>query len=88
MASTIEAAALDRMLEAVGHCLTPESAQQVVELRADPQLQARLDELADKSTAGTLSAEERSEYEAYVRALDFITILQNKARAALRPADS
>jgi hypothetical protein len=88
MASTIETAALDRMLEAVGRCLTPESAQHVVELRADPALQARLDELADKSTAGTLTDDERSEYETYVRALDFITILQNKARAALQKAAS
>jgi hypothetical protein len=88
MATTIEAAALDRMLEAVGRCLTPESAQQVAELRADPKLQARLDELADKSTQDKLSADERSEYETYVRALEFISILQSKARAALRPADS
>lgn len=88
MASTVETAALDRMLEAVGRCLTPESAQQVVELRADPRLQARLDDLADKSTGGTLTDDERSEYETYVRALDFITILQNKARAALGHAAS
>jgi hypothetical protein len=84
MASTVETAALDRMLESVGRCLTPESARQVVELRGDATLQARLDELADKSTAGTLTADEHSEYETYVRALDFIAILQNKARAALR----
>lgn len=88
MASTIEAAALDRMLEAVGRCLTPGLAQQVVDLRGDPQLQARLDKRADKSTQDTLSADERSEYETYVRALDFVPILQSKARGALRPADS
>ncbi len=88
MAITIEAAALDRMLDAVGSCLNPESAQQLLELRADPQLQARLDELADKSTAGTLSAAERSEYDTYVRALDFIAVLQGKARRSLGRANS
>ena len=88
MASTVETAALDRMLDALGRCLTPESAQQVVGLRADSQLQSRLDELAEKSTEGTLSDDERTEYETYVRALDFIAVLQNKARAALRQAGS
>ena len=87
MATTVETAALDRMLEAVGRCLTPESAQQIVDLRADPRLQARLDELAEKSTNGLLTADEQSEYETYVRALDFITVLQNKARRAIeRPS--
>jgi len=71
------------MLEALSRCFTPESARQVVGLRADPQLQARLDELADKSTEGALTDDERSEYETYVRALDFIAILQAKARTAL-----
>ena len=80
MASTVEAAALDRLLDAVGRCLNAESAQQIVELRADSQLQARLDELADKANDGRLSDEERSEYETYVRALDFIAVLQGKAR--------
>jgi hypothetical protein len=88
MASTVETAALDRMLEAVGRCLTRESAEQVVVLRADPQLQSRLDELAGKSSDGTLSDDERSEYETYVRALDFIAILQSKARASLGRAKS
>jgi hypothetical protein len=84
MASTIESAALDRLLTAVGRCLTRESAQQIVEVRADANLQTRIDELADKSTSGTLSPDERTEYETYVRALDFIAILQVKARESLR----
>jgi molybdenum cofactor cytidylyltransferase len=49
-------------------------------LRADSAVQSRVDELAEKSTSGTLTGEERSEYEAYVAASTFIAILQAKAR--------
>lgn len=75
--------ALDRLLEPVGRCFTPDVARKIVELRADPGLQARIDELADKSTEGRLSEEERSQYETIVRAIDFIAVLQAKARAVL-----
>ena len=39
--------------------------------------------MADKCNEGQLSPEERAEYEALVRAIDFITILQSKARRRL-----
>jgi len=75
--------ALARLLEPVGRCFTPEVAQALVNLHADPIVQARLEELADKSTEGTLSEEERAEYEAYVHAIDFIAVLQAQARRLL-----
>jgi hypothetical protein len=39
--------------------------------------------LAEKSTEGQLSADERSEYEGYVRANKFVAILQRQARALI-----
>jgi hypothetical protein len=75
--------ALDRILAPVGRCLTPEVARALVRLRADDEMHARLEELADKSTEGTLSPAERDEYTAYVSALDFLAVLQAKARAVL-----
>ena len=74
---------LARLLEPVGRCLTPEVAKALVELQADPSVQVRIDELADKCTEGALSAAERSEYEAYVHAIDFIAALQAQARGLL-----
>ena len=74
---------LDRILEPVGRCFTAEGAKRLLELRADPTVQKRVDELADKSTAGTLLPEERTEYEAYVAASAFIAVLQSKARIIL-----
>lgn len=82
---------LARFLEPVGRCLNPEVARGLLSLRADATMQERLDELADKSTAGTLTDAERVEYEAYVHAVDFISILQAHARrllAAASPRDT
>jgi hypothetical protein len=83
MTTAQKTAVLDRMLDPVGRCLTPDSARQLVALRADPTDQARIDELADKSTEGQLSPEERAEYEFYIAANNVIAILQAKARRVL-----
>lgn len=70
---------LARLLEPVGQCLTPEVAKAIVNLRANPHMQARIEELADKCTEGMLSPEERAEYETFVHAIDFIAVLQAQA---------
>ncbi len=74
---------LDRLFDAIGRCLNREAARALVELRADPEVQARAKELAEKCNEGKLSAEERAEYEAYVQVSDFIAILKSKARLFL-----
>jgi hypothetical protein len=83
MADAAVAAALDRLLEPVGRCLTPEVARALMGLRTDPETQARIDELADKCTEGQLTAAERAEYETYIQANDFLGVLQAKARRVL-----
>ena len=76
--------ALDRLLDPVGRCLTRRSAQALLNLQADSDLQAHIEDLlARKSTAGKLTAEERSEYEALVAAGTIISILKSKARVLL-----
>ncbi len=77
---TYEPTVLARILEPLAKCLTPEVAQEIIKLRADSVLQARVTALASKNTEGTLTEEERSEYESYVHATNFISILQAKAR--------
>jgi hypothetical protein len=71
---------LDRVLAAVGQCLDRKSAESLRRLRADADMQARIQELADKCTEGTLSEEERQEYDAMMRVGNFVAILQAKAR--------
>ena len=83
MIASLEKSALDQVLTPVAHCFTPAVARKVASLRADPQFQARMDEFARKANEGELSEEEYSEYEAYVEAIDIISILQSKARRTL-----
>jgi hypothetical protein len=73
----------EQLLEPVGRCLTPDVARSLLKLRAPLAAQARVEALADKCTAGALTPEEESEYDAYVWAGNLIAILQAKARALL-----
>lgn len=74
---------LDRVLDPVMECFTPEVARRLADLRADAQLQARVDELAGKANEGQLSAEEQAEYDKYREGYHLVTVLQAKARRFL-----
>jgi len=78
------AALLDRIFDPFRDVLTPEFARRVLAWHADDEIERRLDELGDKCNEGTITAGEREEYETYVRSIDFIGILQAKARAVLQ----
>jgi hypothetical protein len=67
----------------VGRCLSEKAARELASLRADPEAHARVSELAGKCNEGTISDEERAEYESYVMAAGIVAILQAKARARL-----
>lgn len=73
-------------MDPVTECLTLDGARRLAGLRADPAVQARIDDLADRCTEGRLSPEERSEYETCVNFIDFIGLLQAKARRLLSSA--
>jgi hypothetical protein len=81
--STVEATYLDRLLTPVTQCFTPEVAERLIALPEDTEVQSRIGELAEKANEGTLSAEERAEYEDYIEVVDLIGILQSRARAVL-----
>ena len=75
---------LDRLLEPLAGCLSPDVAAKVANLRADEAMQARIDYLADHANEGLLTDEEEEEYVGYLHAIDVITVLQAKARSQLR----
>lgn len=79
-------AALERLLAPLTRGLNLEAARTLVDFQVDPETVARIDQLSEGCTAGTLTDIEMVEYETYVRAIDLITILQLQARAML--ADS
>ena len=75
--------ALDRLVGPLSDCLTPESARRLLALKADPDLQSRVDLLAGRSNQGLLTPEERAEYGNYVTFGTFVAILKSKARQLL-----
>ena len=81
---TLDAPVLERLFDPLGRILTPEVARKLVDYRFDAKAQARIDRLARKCNEGQLSDNERREYETYVQTIDFIAILQAKARALLK----
>jgi hypothetical protein len=76
---------LDSLFDPLSRCLDAESARRVIELQIAPPVQERIDRLAMRANEGTLSEDERSEYEALINASDFISILKLKARRYLNP---
>ena len=75
---------LDRIIEPFAECLTQEAARKIVALKADDSIQGRVDELADKSNAGTLADIEQSEFDRYLAAFNFGTILRARARRLIQ----
>jgi len=77
-------ALLDELIEPLGRCFTPDVARQIAQLRASPELDARIQDLGRKSNSGELTPEERSDYETISRFIKFVSVLQSKARAQLK----
>jgi hypothetical protein len=74
---------LEQILDPFVDCLTSEAAQGIVSLRADPEVQSRLERLADRANEGLLTADERAEYEKFRATFHIVTLLQSKARQLL-----
>ena len=77
-------AVLDGLLDPLSRCLDAESSRRIAEFRVDPKVQEELDVLAVKANEGTLTADERTEYEAFLIAADFISVLKLKAQRQLK----
>jgi len=71
------------MVDPISRVFTPEAARQILQVRADEETQRRIDELADKCNEGTLTADERTEYQSFVSWFNLLTLLQAKARTFL-----
>jgi hypothetical protein len=74
---------LDRFLDPLTDALTPESASALLNLRADPEVEARIEGLRRKANEGTLTPDEDAEYKDFVEAVDIVSIMQAKARRFL-----
>lgn len=83
MTPILESKAFDRGIDGAIQFFSREQAEALANFQADESLKQRLEELAEKCSEGELSEDERSEYAGYVRANNFLSILQSKARLRL-----
>jgi hypothetical protein len=82
--ASTEAAIWSRIVQPDSGRFTREAAQSMLELDFTPADRQRMDELAEKASAGRLTANERHEAETYNRVAHVLALLQSKARQSLR----
>ena len=74
---------IESLADTVAACLDAPSLQAIANLQLEPRTRDRLDELADKANEGQLSADERSEYQAFIGVSEFLGLAQLRARQRL-----
>ncbi len=75
--------AIHSLFDSVGECLTIDTAGRLNSFSTSKELQQQLDEWADTNQRGELGEDDRRQYEATLRALNFISVLQSRARVLL-----
>ena len=84
---TGEAAIWARLIESQPKELTPETARYLLALQFNENDQARMQELADRSQAGTLSEDDVREFDSYLHIGNLLAVMQSKARLVLASQD-
>jgi hypothetical protein len=79
-----EAAILQRVLEPDRPTLSVAAARSILAIEFSPADKARMRELAAKARAGSLTADEQAEIDAYGRVGSLLAILKSKARRSLK----
>ena len=79
-----EAAIWARLMQAQKDELTPEAAQFLLAIDFGESDQQRMIQLAERSEAGTLTAEEQIEFDGYLHVGNLLAVIQSKARLALK----
>jgi hypothetical protein len=74
---------LGKILKPLGKGMSVELAHSLAAMRADPEVQARYDELANRASEGTLSEKEKEELESLVRANTLVGLLKAEAQILL-----
>ncbi len=88
MPTDYDTTALRRVLSPLASSLDRAGLESLIRFRADQETQDRVDELAEKCNAGTLSLAEEREYDSYVETSRFIAILKAEAKRILDSQDA
>ena len=73
-----------RLIRAQKGKLPTDAAEFLLSIAFEDRDRRRMLELAERSEAGTLTAEEQSEFDSYLHIGNFLAVLQSKARLALK----
>ena len=79
-----EAAIWARLMQAQKDEPSSEAAEFLLTIKFDESDRRRVQELAERAEAGTLTAEEQSEFDGYLHIGNLLAVMQSKARLALK----
>ncbi len=82
----IGTAMLQQLADLEPRSRSPATARKILELSFSPRQQKRAGFLSEKAQEGSLTVPERDELDEYITVADLLTILQSRARRALKPA--
>jgi len=71
-------------MQSQGHDLSPEAAEYLLSIRFGDDDRDRMHQLAERSESGTLTDEERAEFDSYLRVGNLLAVMQSRARVVLR----
>jgi hypothetical protein len=84
VANEKEKSSLEQLLRPLRRELNPELAALLLRIRADEDVQARYEDLAERNTEGRLTQAEQNELASIVRANTLLSVLKAEARAYLQ----
>jgi len=84
VATNTEADILERILQPTAADLAPEAARVLLTWRFTEADRARMSELSEKASVGSLSSEERRELDGYLLMGHLLAIAHSKARQSLQ----
>ena len=87
---TFEPAIWARLIQMPKERISQDTARYLLSIRFGQVDRARMEELADRSETGALSADEEAEFDSYLHVANLLTVMHSEARLALRvgPGDT
>jgi hypothetical protein len=88
LSPSLEADIWARLVRANHAALSADLAKFLLSIDFAEEDEERMQELADRSSAGSLTIQERAEMDGYLHIANFLAVLQSNARVALKSRSS
>ena len=88
LSPNLEADIWARLVRAHDEALSADLAKFLLSIDFAEEDEERMQELADRSSAGTLTSQERAEMDGYLHIANFLAVLQANSRVALKSRNS